>query len=103
MGEVLEAEGGAAEVFQSAIDRFGGPVRGVGSVEVAQDVGGSLVEGRTEGDDFLQGRGNPGTDGRDEFVHSGAAGGGFGFAVGGDHLLVHAPGGFEFDVIIAGE
>lgn len=74
MGEVLEAEGGAAEVFQSAIDRFGGPVRGVGSVEVGQDVGGSLLEGSTEGDDFLQGPGNPGTDGRDEFVHSGAAG-----------------------------
>jgi hypothetical protein len=37
--EVAEAEGGAAEVFESAVDGFGGSVAGAGPVEVGQDVG----------------------------------------------------------------
>jgi hypothetical protein len=36
VGEVAEAEGGAAEVFEAAVDRFTGPVRGAGVVEVGQ-------------------------------------------------------------------
>ena len=42
VGEVAESEGGAAEVFEAAVDRFGGAVGGSGSVEVGQHVRGSL-------------------------------------------------------------
>ena len=52
VGEVSEAEGGAAEVFESAVDCFGGSVGGAGPVEVGEHVGGALGEGVAEGDDF---------------------------------------------------
>lgn len=44
MAEVPEAEGGAAEVFESAVDRFCRAVRGAGPVEVAEDVVGALLQ-----------------------------------------------------------
>jgi len=38
VGGVAETEGGSAEVFEAAVDRFGGSVAGAGSVEVGQHV-----------------------------------------------------------------
>ena len=59
MGEVPEAEGAAPEVFESAIQGFGGPVPRAGQVEVGEDVGGPLPQGAAEGDDLGQGAGTP--------------------------------------------
>ena len=50
MGEVAEAEGAAAEVFESAVQRFGGAVRCAGPVEVGQHVSGASVQGAPEFD-----------------------------------------------------
>ena len=52
VGEVTKSEGGSAEVFEAAVDRFGGPVGGAGSVEVGQDVGGAFLQCPSEGDEF---------------------------------------------------
>ena len=52
VGEVAEAEGGAAEVLEAPVDGFGGSVRGAGPVEVGQDVGGATLQGPAEGDDL---------------------------------------------------
>lgn len=49
-----QAEGGAAKVFQSTLERFGGAVRGSGTVEVGQDVGGPLGQGAATDDTLLQ-------------------------------------------------
>ena len=56
VGEVAEAEGGAAEVFEASVDGFGGAVAGAGPVEVGQHVGGALLEGAAEGGDLGQER-----------------------------------------------
>lgn len=48
MVEVAEPEGGAAEVFESYFDRFGGAVAGAGSGEERQDVDSALLEGASE-------------------------------------------------------
>ena len=39
-----KSEGGAAQVFEAAVDGFGGSIAGVGVVEVGQDVPGSAFE-----------------------------------------------------------
>ena len=36
-------------MFESAVDGFGGPVAGAGSVEVGQDVSGPFLEGPAQG------------------------------------------------------
>ena len=43
MGEVAEAEGGAAEVFESPVDGLGGAVAGAGAVEKCEDVARPLL------------------------------------------------------------
>lgn len=53
VGEVPEAEGGAAEVFESAVQGLGGPVRRAGTVEVGEDVGGPLLQRSAEGADLV--------------------------------------------------
>lgn len=45
MGKVSETEGGAAEVFDSAVDGFGGPVAGVCVVEIRQNIVGPAFHG----------------------------------------------------------
>jgi hypothetical protein len=44
VGEVSEAEGEAAEVFEAAADGFCGSVAGAGPVEVGEDVDGAALE-----------------------------------------------------------
>ena len=48
VGEVAEAEGGAAEVFEPAVEGLGRAVAGAGPVEVGEHVAGPLVQGATE-------------------------------------------------------
>ena len=57
MGEIAEAERGATEVLESAVDRFGGAVAGAGVVEVGQHVQGPSFQGSTEGDQLGELRG----------------------------------------------
>ena len=58
VGEVAEAEGGAAQVFEPTVDRLGGAVGGAGSVEVGQDVLDATGQGPTEfaGSSYLAGQ-----------------------------------------------
>ena len=103
VGEVAEAEGGAAEVFESAVDRFGGSVGGAGPVEVGEHVGGALGEGVAERDDLGQGGGDGVGERVDQRRHQLAAAPAVGFAVGADHALVDVPGDLDFDVVVVGE
>ena len=50
--EVGEAEGDAAQVFEPAVDGFGGPVAGELVVEVGQDVRQAAFEGARQGHQF---------------------------------------------------
>ncbi|GAA0333971.1 hypothetical protein GCM10009529_10440 [Micropruina glycogenica] len=68
VGEVSEAEGGAAEVFESSVDGFGGAVGGAWMVEVGQYVAGASVQGGAEFAEFGQGGGNAAGDAFDDFV-----------------------------------
>ena len=43
VGEVAEPEGGAAEVFKSAVDRLRRAVAGAGPVEVGEHIAGALA------------------------------------------------------------
>lgn len=56
--EGLKATGGAVEVFETSIDRFGGAVAGAGVVEVGQHVEGPSFQGSTEGDQLGELRGH---------------------------------------------
>ena len=66
MGEVAEAEGGAAEVLEPAIDRFRRAVAGAGPVEVREHVEGALFEGSTEPADLDERGGDASGDGVDQ-------------------------------------
>ena len=46
MGEIPKSQGGAAQVFQSAVDGFGGSVGGAGPVEVGQHILGAFFNVR---------------------------------------------------------
>ena len=60
VGQVAEPEGGAAQVLEPSVDRLGGSIAGAGTVEVGQDVGGTLLQGAAEGDESDRGpRGLP--------------------------------------------
>ena len=102
VGEVPEAEGGSAEVFESAVDRFGGAVGRAGSVEVGEHVSGSLFQGAAERAELAERRGDTAAEARDQLGHQVTAACGVGIAVGGDHLLVGGPSDFDGDVIIVG-
>lgn len=45
VGEVPEAQGGAAEVLEAPVDRFGWAVAGTGAVEERKNVGRALFQG----------------------------------------------------------
>jgi len=90
-------------VLEAAVDRLGGAVAGAGAVEVGQDVGGAGVQGPPEGVQLAQRSGDTVAQRRDELRHQRSASGAVGFAVGGDHALVDAPGRLDLDVLVAGE
>jgi hypothetical protein len=103
VGEVAEAECAAAQVFQAAVDGFGGAVAGAGPVEVGEHVGGAAGQGPAEGDDLAQRGRDAAADRGDQFLHELAPGASVRFAVGGDHPLVDAPGRFDLRVLVRGE
>ena len=97
--QVPESEGAAAEVFDPAVDGLGGAVRRAGPVEEREDVCGALLEGPAELADLGQRGRDAAGDGVDHGLHHGLAMLLVGFAVGGDHALVDAPGRLDLDVL----
>ena len=81
-------------------DGFGRADAGAGAVEVGQDVARSLLQCPSEPVQFGQGCGDAVADRLDQSAHQFAGSGPVGFAVGGDHALVDAPGGFDLDVLV---
>src|SRR5262249_16575153 len=73
VGEVAEGEGGAAQVRQAAVDRFGWTVAGAGPVEVGQYVSGSLAQDPAELGDLDQRPGDAGAERLDQLDHQLAA------------------------------
>jgi len=100
VGEVAEAEGGAAEVLESAVDRLGGSVGGAGSVEEREHVRGAPLQRPAELAQFLQGRRDTGADRVDHGSHHLLPGLLVGVPVRGDDPLVDAPGRFHLDVLV---
>lgn len=68
MGEVSEAQGGAAQVFDSAVDGFGGAVAGAGVIEIGEDIGGSSFHGPAQRLEFCERVGDVVADGVNEFA-----------------------------------
>ena len=93
MGEVAEAEGGAAEVLEAAVDGFCRAVAGAGSVEGGEHVVGSSFQGSYEGDDLGQRGWDVACEVRDHGGELLLRGGAVGAAIGLDDPLVDAPGG----------
>ncbi len=90
-------------MFQATVDRLRWAVGGAGSVEVGQDVRGAAPQGPPEPGDLDHGGGNSVADGVDELAHLVSPAGPVGVAVGGNHLLVDAPGRLDLDVGVARE
>lgn len=102
MGEVTEAEGGAAEVLEAAVNGLCRDVAGAKAVEVGERVLGSAFQGAAEGNDF----GQRGWDACEVSDHGGKLslrGEAVGIAVGLDDPLVDAPGRVDRGVFIGGE
>ena len=76
-----------------------GAVRRAGPVEEREDVRGALLEGPAELADLGQRGRDAAGDGVDHGLHHGLAMLVVGFAVGGDHALVDAPGRLDLDVL----
>ena len=68
-GEVSESQGDAAQVFQAAVDCFGGAVGGTGVVEVGQDILAAADQGPGQCLDLLQAVGDGLLQGADEPLH----------------------------------
>ena len=103
MGQVAEPEGGASQVFEAAVDGFGGAVAGGGPVEEREDVVAACGQGLAESYDLDQAGGNARSDRRDQPGHDLCAFGSTAGAVGGDHGLVDVPGGLDLDMPIITE
>jgi len=100
VGEVAEAEGGSAEVLEATVDGLGGSVRRAGAVEVGEHVAGAFGQSATEAaelDERLRDSVAERFDDRGQGRRCLAP---VGFAVGGDHALVDAPGRFNLDVLV---
>lgn len=87
-------------MLESWVDRLSGAVAGAGALEVGQAVGGALLQGASQGTDLLQRGGNAGAERGEELGHEYSAGNAVGCSVGGDHLLVDAPGGLDLHVLL---
>lgn len=103
MGRVPEPESGVTEVFEAAVECFGGAVAGAGPVEEREDVGGAAFQGVAEPDQFGQLGGDAGGDRLDHAGHEVATESTVGAAVGLDEALVDASRGFDLDMVIIGE
>lgn len=90
-------------MFEPAIDRLRGTVGGSGAVEVGQDIGGAFLQRVSQHGDFPQRGGDALADRGDQLGHQVLALRAVGFAVGGDHTLVDAPGRVDLDVLVGRE
>ena len=91
-------------MFEASVDGFGGAIAGVGVVEVGQDVPGSAFERSAQRDELGQApRYARGGQCVDFGFRHGLTRARVGCAVGGDDVLVGAPGDLECDVLGAGK
>ena len=90
-------------MLEPSVDRLGGPVAGVGPVEVGEDVSGSLLECAAEAAELVEAGGDPADETVDQGFHELAALDPVGVAVGGDHPLVGGPGDLHRGVAVVGE
>ena len=98
MGEVAEAQRGAAEVLESAVDRFRGAVAGGGVVEVGQHVLGPVFQGPAKGDQLFELLGYSLGEVVDHCLQGLLSRGAVGVTIRGDDALVDAPGCFDWGV-----
>src|SRR5699024_2709780 len=83
MGEIAEAEGGAAEVFEAAVDRLGRTIAGAGSIKEHQHICGAFGQGAAELGQLRQGVGDLLTQRGDELRHRGSGLRAVEFSIGG--------------------
>lgn len=86
-GEVAEAERGATEVLEPAVDRLRRPVACGGSASERENVRGALLYGAAELADLGERRGNPAGDRVDHGLHHRLGLLLVGFAVSVDHTV----------------
>ncbi len=90
-------------MFEWSVEYFGGAVASPGAVEIGQDVTGSFLQCAPQGDDLTQGGRYAARDCDDQLSYESFAFASVGLAVGGHHLLVHAPGHLDLSVVTVGE
>ena len=101
--EIPEPQRDPAQVFQSAVDRFTGPVTGVGMIEEGQDVIGAAFQGGAEGDQLGQRGRHPAGEGVDDLLNQPAPELFVGLAVGDHETLVDAPGRVNLNMGVVSE
>lgn len=101
MGRVAELKGGAAEVFEAAIDRLRWPLLVPGRVEEGQHVRCLLGQFSAELGQLGQGIRPLLAKRPDQLLRRGFGLRPVGFSVGGDHGLVDLPGHLDRDVFLA--
>jgi len=92
VAEVAEAQGGAAQVLEPAVDGLGRAVAGAGPVEVGQHVRSPPRQGPAEGDELGKRGRDTAAQAVDERAEGGLAAGAVGLPEGSDDPLVDAPG-----------
>lgn len=90
-------------MLQTAVDRLGGPIGGAGAVEVGQDVDRPAIQRPAQLLQLDQLGRDPAPQRVDHLRQHRLAGGLGAAPVGGDDLLIHTPGGLEFDMLIRTE
>lgn len=103
MGEVAEAQRGATEVLEAAIDSLCWAVAGAGPVEVGQHVPGPAFQSAAERDDLGQRGWNVAGEVLDHGGELLLGGNAIGIAVCLDDPLVDAPGRLHCGVLVCGE
>lgn len=97
--EIPESERGAAEVFESAVDRLAWSVAGAGPVEVAEHVSSALFQHAGELADLDELIWDAGADPFDRLLEEEPAQSSVLFSIRRGHVLVHAPCRFDMSVV----
>ena len=90
-------------MLEPSVHGLGGPVAGAGPFEVGHDVADPAGQGAAERSQLDQRRGHAVGEGVDDRAHLDTAARAVGVTVGGDEVLVDAPGALDLQVFIAGE
>ena len=99
---VAEPQCDTAQMFESAVDRFGWPVRGSRMIEVGQDIGPTTLEGCPQAPEFFELIRNRACQGVDESVHELLTFPRWG-SIGGDRVLIELPTHQQGSMIVGGE